>query len=67
MVTTRRLPTLAAVERLEVGMPNQPIAREHSAVIRLTPVAGLDPEECPAIVCCGGGLMSTAARFVAPG
>jgi len=39
---------------LEVGTPDHPIAREHSAVIRLTPVAGLDPEECPAIVCCGG-------------
>ncbi|MFI5458256.1 MAG: G8 domain-containing protein [Isosphaerales bacterium] len=39
---------------LEVGMPDQPIARDHSAVIRLTAVAGLDPEECPAIVCCGG-------------
>jgi G8 domain len=39
---------------LEVGMPEEPIARDHLAVIRLTAVAGLDPEECPAIVCCGG-------------
>ncbi len=39
---------------LEIGMPDQPIARDHTAVIRLTMVAGLDPEECPAIVCCGG-------------
>jgi len=39
---------------LEIGMPDQPIAQDHSAVIRLTMVAGLDPEECPAIVCCGG-------------
>jgi hypothetical protein len=35
-------------------MPDQPIAGDHSAVIRLTMVAGLDPEECPAIICCGG-------------
>ena len=39
---------------LEIGMPDQPIARDHTAVIRLTMAAGLDPEECPAIVCCGG-------------
>jgi G8 domain len=39
---------------LEVGAPDHPIARAKSALIRLTPVSGLDPEECPAIVCCGG-------------
>jgi hypothetical protein len=39
---------------LEIGTPDQPIARDHRAVIRLTMVPGLDPEECPAIVCCGG-------------
>ena len=39
---------------LEIGTPDQPIARDHTALIRLTMVAGLDPEECPAIVCCGG-------------
>ncbi|HKI19074.1 MAG TPA: G8 domain-containing protein, partial [Isosphaeraceae bacterium] len=39
---------------LEVGLAEQPIARDHSAVIRLTMVTGLDPDECPAIVCCGG-------------
>ena len=39
---------------LEIGTPDQPIAPEHHAVIRLTAVPGLDPEECPAIVCCGG-------------
>lgn len=39
---------------LEVGMPDRPIAEGHRAVIRLAPAAGLDPEECPAIVCCGG-------------
>jgi len=39
---------------LEVGSPDRPINPEHTALIRLTWVAGLDPEECPAIVCCGG-------------
>ena len=39
---------------LEIGTPDQPIAAGHTALIRLTAVAGLDPEECPAIVCCGG-------------
>ncbi len=39
---------------LEVGMPEEPIPADHSALIRLTAVPGLDPEECPAIVCCGG-------------
>ena len=39
---------------LEIGLPDHPIARDHTALIRLTMVEGLDPEECPAIVCCGG-------------
>jgi hypothetical protein len=39
---------------LEIGTPDQPIAAAHTALIRLTVVPGLDPEECPAIVCCGG-------------
>ncbi len=39
---------------LEVGAPDRPIARDHTALIRLTPAAGLDPDECPAIICCGG-------------
>jgi G8 domain len=39
---------------LEIGTHDQPIAAEHTALIRLTAVPGLDPEECPAIVCCGG-------------
>ncbi|MFI5461245.1 MAG: G8 domain-containing protein [Isosphaerales bacterium] len=39
---------------LEVGAPDRPIARDHTALIRLTSVPGLDPDECPAIVCCGG-------------
>ena len=50
------MPPDEATERpaLEIGLPNQPIGREHTALVRLTMVAGLDPEECPAIVCCGG-------------
>jgi hypothetical protein len=39
---------------LEVGTPTQPIAANHTALIRLVPVAGLDRESCPAIICCGG-------------
>jgi hypothetical protein len=38
----------------EVGTARRPISAEHRAVIRLAPVAGLDPEECPALLCCGG-------------
>ena len=39
---------------LEVGTPDHPVAIGRTALIRLTAVDGLDPEECPAIVCCGG-------------
>ena len=39
---------------LEVGMAEHPVAAGRTALIRLTAVEGLDPEECPAIVCCGG-------------
>jgi hypothetical protein len=39
---------------LFVGSPDRPISRDHTARVRLTWVEGLDPEECPAIVCCGG-------------
>jgi hypothetical protein len=39
---------------LEVGTALQPIAKGRKALIRLAPVKGLDPENCPAIVCCGG-------------
>ena len=39
---------------LEVGSQLAPIPAEHTAVIRLHGVAGLDPQSCPAIVCCGG-------------
>src|SRR5205809_4544868 len=37
---------------LEVGTPERPIVA--SAIIRLVGVEGLDPQSCPAIVCCGG-------------
>ncbi len=43
-----------SVPALEVGSPDHPVAVGRRALIRLTAVAGLDPEECPAIVCCGG-------------
>jgi hypothetical protein len=39
---------------LEIGTPFHPISRDHIALIRLTFIPGLDPVECPAIVCCGG-------------
>ncbi|MCI0360113.1 MAG: G8 domain-containing protein, partial [Planctomycetaceae bacterium] len=39
---------------LQVGTPNEPIPAEHKAVIRLHAIEGLDPQSCPAIVCCGG-------------
>jgi hypothetical protein len=39
---------------LEVGVPHRPIPAGHSAVIQLAAVDGLDPQSCPAIVCCGG-------------
>ena len=48
---------------LEVGTPDQPVAAGHSALIRLAPVSGLDPEECPAIVCCGGRMDFHGARL----
>jgi hypothetical protein len=39
---------------LRVGTPNEPLPAQHSATIRLHAVEGLDPQSCPAIVCCGG-------------
>jgi hypothetical protein len=39
---------------LEVGTANEPIRAGHSAEIRLGIVPELDPDESPAIVCCGG-------------
>jgi hypothetical protein len=39
---------------LEVGTPGQPIGSDHTAVIRLVDVEGVDKGSWPAIVCCGG-------------
>jgi G8 domain len=39
---------------LELGTPGEPMPAEHKAVIRLHAIEGLDPQSCPAIVCCGG-------------
>jgi hypothetical protein len=44
----------AARPALEVGTPARPISAAHSALIQLVAAQGLDPETCPAIVCCGG-------------
>jgi hypothetical protein len=41
---------------LEVGTAAHPVAAGRSAVIRLVTQPGMDPETCPAIVCCGGRL-----------
>jgi uncharacterized protein (TIGR03067 family) len=41
---------------LEVGTAQDPIPPGHTALIRLAAIDGLDPETCPAIVCCGGRL-----------
>ena len=40
--------------RWRSARPTGPIAAEHTAVIRLAYVEGMDRETCPAIVCCGG-------------
>lgn len=39
---------------LEIGTPEQPIAPEFTATVRLHFMEGMDPENCPAIICCGG-------------
>lgn len=39
---------------LEVGTAAQPVAAGHTALIRLTYFEGMDPQSCPALVCCGG-------------
>jgi hypothetical protein len=39
---------------LLVGTPNQPVAANARALIRLTYVPGMNKESCPAIVCCAG-------------
>lgn len=39
---------------LLVGTPERPVGAQHTAVIRLHQIEGMDRESCPAIVCCGG-------------
>lgn len=39
---------------LIVGTRESPIPAEHQALIRLHHLPGMNPESCPAIVCCGG-------------
>lgn len=39
---------------LEIGQQNSPLSAEFTAIIRLHHLEGMDPETCPAIVCCGG-------------
>ncbi|MBI3864482.1 MAG: G8 domain-containing protein [Planctomycetia bacterium] len=39
---------------LVVGTPDRPIAADARALIRLTYIAGMKKESCPAIVCCAG-------------
>ncbi len=39
---------------LEIGRPESPLPAEHTAMIRLHYIEGMDKETCPAIVCCGG-------------
>jgi hypothetical protein len=39
---------------LEIGMPHRPIGAKHTALIRLTYLKGMDPQSCPALVCCSG-------------
>lgn len=39
---------------LLVGTPERPVGASWKAKIRLVAIAGMDPQTCPAIVCCGG-------------
>jgi hypothetical protein len=39
---------------LEVGTPDEPIDARHTAVLRLVHIDGMDPDSCPAVVCCDG-------------
>jgi len=39
---------------LEIGRPGAPVPAEHTALIRLHYIEGMDRDTCPAIVCCGG-------------
>jgi hypothetical protein len=48
---------------LEVGTPEAPLPAEHTALIRLTYVEGLDKQSCPAIVCCTGRMDFHGAKL----
>jgi hypothetical protein len=48
--------TAGPVPALEIGRPDAPLPANHTALIRLAPVEGLDPRSCPALVNCGGRL-----------
>src|SRR5262249_50052020 len=39
---------------LEVATADRPTPADHTATIQLAYFEGMDPESCPAIVCCGG-------------
>lgn len=39
---------------LEIGRPEAPLPPEHTALIRLHYIEGMDRASCPAIICCGG-------------
>jgi len=47
-------PAGTPVAALVVGSPESPIPSAHQALIRLHHIAGMDPNSCPAIVCCAG-------------
>jgi hypothetical protein len=49
---------------LEVGTPNAPIPADHTALIRLVAIDGMDLDTCPAIVCCGGRMDFHGAPLV---
>jgi hypothetical protein len=51
---TGRVVAEAPRPALEVGTADRPIGPEHTAVIRLAYVEGMDQQACPSIVCCGG-------------
>lgn len=39
---------------LEIGSADAPISADHTALIRLTYIEGMNKESCPALVCCDG-------------
>lgn len=45
---------VSPVAALIVGTHDLPIPAEQQVLIRLHHIAGMDPNSCPAIVCCGG-------------